>query len=128
MRPLTSNLRRLAVVEDPLDIVKESWWGHGRSTAMLLKQPMDHPTHTVAGFETLYDAAVEILDQVVHSAQQSQFSDEQFRWNIQYDGGDLKFSHLISLHAWLVANGVMVGNIQKKPAPAPQKRLRTIKT
>ncbi|KAJ7899605.1 hypothetical protein B0H14DRAFT_3779620 [Mycena olivaceomarginata] len=88
---------------------------------MLLKQPMDHPTHTVAGFETLYDAAVEILDQVVHSAQQSQFSDEQFRWNIQYDGGDLKFSHLISLHAWLVANGLMVGNIQKKPAPAPQK-------
>ncbi|KAJ7321659.1 hypothetical protein DFH08DRAFT_941905 [Mycena albidolilacea] len=65
------------------------------------------PTHTVAGFETLYDAAVEILDQVVHSAQQSQFSDEQFGWNIQYNGGDLKISHLISLHAWLVVNGLM---------------------
>ncbi|KAJ7897859.1 hypothetical protein B0H14DRAFT_2557377 [Mycena olivaceomarginata] len=67
------------------------------------------------------DAAVEILDQVAHATQQSQFSDEQFGWNIQYDGGDVKFSHLISLHAWLVANGLMVGNIQKKPAPAPQK-------
>jgi hypothetical protein len=94
-----------------------AWLEHGNAVEAA------DPTHTVAGFETLYDAAVEILDQVVHSAQQSQFSDEQFGWNIQYDGGDLKISHLISLHAWLVANGLMVGNIQKKPAPAPQKRM-----
>ncbi|KAJ7838933.1 hypothetical protein B0H14DRAFT_3699337 [Mycena olivaceomarginata] len=121
---------RKIVVEDPLDTVKESisapmlgrflgaWLEHGNAAEAA------DPTHTVAGFETLYDAAVEILDQVVHSAQQSQFSDEQFGWNIQYDGGDLKFSHLISLHAWLVANRLMVGNIQKKPAPAPQKPLK----
>ncbi|KAJ7898923.1 hypothetical protein B0H14DRAFT_2556975 [Mycena olivaceomarginata] len=71
-------------------------------------------THTSEKFDGLCDGAVEIIDHTTDFAEGSQFSEEQFGWKIEYDGSAVTFSHLISLHKWLVANELMIGNIQKK--------------
>lgn len=111
------------MVEDPLETVKESinapmlvrflslWIKHGT------KVEAADPTQLAAKFSDLCEAAADIIDHVTDIAQRSEFSVEQLKWEIKHDGGPVKFSHLISLHDWLVTTGLMVGNIQQKPAP-----------
>lgn len=79
------------------------------------------PSGTADEFPDLRDAASEIIDQVTEIAAESKFSDEQFKWTMDYHGGLLNVSHLTALHDWLIVSGLMVGNIQKKPAPASKK-------
>lgn len=73
-------------------------------------------TRTADRFIDLRDSAVDIMERVAEVAEQYGFSDEQLQWEIQYDGGAVNISHLTSLHDWLVATGLMIGNIQMKPA------------
>ncbi|KAJ6611257.1 hypothetical protein B0H10DRAFT_1953220 [Mycena sp. CBHHK59/15] len=65
------------------------------------------PSSTADEFLDLHDAAEETINQVLYVAAQSKFSHE--------------VSHLTALHDWLITAGLMVGNTQKKPPPAPKK-------
>ncbi|KAF8147029.1 hypothetical protein K438DRAFT_1989995 [Mycena galopus ATCC 62051] len=129
MNPSAPRHRKI-LEEDPLELVKESinalmmsrflaaWLEHGSAVEVA------DPTHFAERepqFNVLCKAAVEIIDLVLNIAEQSNFTDEQLGWENDYDGGEVKISHLISLHTWLVTNELMVGNIQKKPAPVVKK-------
>ncbi|KAF7328180.1 hypothetical protein MVEN_02575600 [Mycena venus] len=114
---------RKIVVDNPLESVKESinapmlarflalWFAHGSAVEAA------DPDHTANKFDDLCDSATEIIDHVTDVAQRAEYSNDQFKWEIEYDGGPVKFSHLIALHNWLVDTGLMVGSIQQKPAP-----------
>ncbi|KAJ7931839.1 hypothetical protein B0H13DRAFT_1857495 [Mycena leptocephala] len=113
---------RKIVAEDPMGTIKD------HITATMLANFVNkwlenateveatEGTRTADRFLDLRDSAVEIIERVAEVAEQYGFSDEQLQWEIQYDGGAVNISHLTSLHDWLVATGLMIGNIQMKPA------------
>ncbi|KAJ7890726.1 hypothetical protein B0H13DRAFT_2531021 [Mycena leptocephala] len=113
---------RKIVAEDPMGTIKD------HITATMLANFVNkwlenateveatEGTRTADRFIDLRDSAVDIMEHVAEVAEQYGFSDEQLQWEIQYDGGAVNISHLTSLYDWLVATGVMIGNIQMKPA------------
>ncbi|KAF8180308.1 hypothetical protein K438DRAFT_1768542 [Mycena galopus ATCC 62051] len=89
-----------AVEENPLELVKESisalmmssflaaWLEHG------LAAEVAHPTHSAereAQFKNLCKAAIEIINLILHIAEQSKFTDKQLGWENGYDGGKVNF-------------------------------------
>jgi hypothetical protein len=110
------------VAEDPMDTIKDQitatmlanfvneWLENGTAVEA------SEGTRTADRFIDLRDSAVDIIERVAEVEKQYGFSDDQLQWEIQYDGGPVNISHLTLLHDWLVATGLMVGNIQKKPA------------
>ncbi|KAJ7462433.1 hypothetical protein FB451DRAFT_1180723 [Mycena latifolia] len=76
---------------------------------------------TADTFPALCDAAADIIDAVLNVADTSGFSHEQFQWKMTAADGRLEVCHLVALHDWLVSTNLMVGDIQKKPAPSAKK-------
>ncbi|KAJ7442433.1 hypothetical protein FB451DRAFT_1190561 [Mycena latifolia] len=118
--------RKIATV-DPLEAVAESI--SGRMLADFVNGWLAHCTaiesadqsSTADTFPALCDAAADIIDAVLNVADNSGFSHEQFQWKMTAADGRLEVCHLVALHEWLVSTNLMVGDIQKKPAPAAKK-------
>ncbi|KAJ7909903.1 hypothetical protein B0H13DRAFT_2329842 [Mycena leptocephala] len=135
--PGTGNKRSGApqseVAEDPLEVITDSipakmvsrfafkWQGEEQAIESA------DPGSTAEEFADLCDAATDLIDHVTEFAENSGFSPHQFNWKIDYNGGRINVSHLISLHTWLVTNSLMMPSNEQKPAPPKVKKNVPIK-
>ncbi|KAJ7022450.1 hypothetical protein C8F04DRAFT_1402352 [Mycena alexandri] len=126
-------MHRKIIEEDPIDVIANSINARMISTFTTAWRTYEtvlqkvNPSTTAEGFEDLYEAAIDIIDQVGKVVEDLGLSYAELKWNVEYmDGGPVKVSDLIALRHWLIASGIMVGDIQ--PAPAGAKEVKKVST